>query len=175
MSTGDRIYKQERTKELRTGLAPARAPGISSLQRGELAMLGGGQRDTRDAIHRKRHRVDTETSQKRRIGRERFHSNLGAQWRRRLQPDQSRRWSSGLIGDRGAGMRLGGEGRSPRTGALVRLTRTEGKRLLLLFVLPFSLSLLLSKMASLRQSKAAPFIVQGAAVTNIKVLSYQHS
>ena len=55
----------------------------------------------------RRRRNNTETTQKRRTDIERSHSSLGAQRRGKLQPDQSRRWSSGLIGERGAGMRLG--------------------------------------------------------------------
>ena len=99
-----------------------------------------------------------------------------------LQPGQSRRWSfeQNRGGDserrQGVGSRLGEEGRSPMSGALGRQTRAEGKRLLSPTVLPFSvlLSVLtpLPKLASLIQSKAAPFIVQGAAVTYIKDLPY---
>ena len=106
----------------------------------------------------KRHRHDTDT------GVEKPSYDRGARWREGLQPDQSRRWSAEQNREGGAEIRLGtarrlgAEGRSPTSGALGRLTRAEGKRLLSLSVLPFSLYTLFSRMASPKQSKAAPFI-----------------
>ena len=84
------------------------------------------------------------TQRGKKTGRERFYYNHSARWREGLQPDQSRRWSRELIEEQGTGRRLSAEGRSPRLGALGRLTRAEGKHLLSLSVLPFSLYTLLS-------------------------------
>ena len=79
----------------------------------------------------RRHRHDTDA------GVEKPSYDYDAQWRERLQPDQSRRRNAELNSERGAGIRLGAEGRSPRQGALGRLTRAEGKRLLSPAVLLF--------------------------------------
>ena len=96
---------------------------------------------------------DTETTPRdKKTGKEKSYSNHGARWRKGLQLDQSRRWSAEQNREQGAERRLSAEGRSPRSGALGRLMRAEGKRLLSLSVLPSP------KMAFSKQSKAAPFI-----------------
>ena len=91
----------------------------------------------------------------------------GAQCCERLQPDQSRRWSAELSKGQGARRRPRDEGRSPRSGALGRLTRARGSAFSF-DPLSFPAYPLLSNGIPLRQSKAAPFIAQEAAVTSIK-------